>query len=67
MVPFSFDRGTPCSRATRTYNASKTAAVELIVMEVDTLSKAMPAKSLRMSTSDATDTPTRPTSPAARG
>ena len=43
------------------------AAVELIVIEVETSSSLIPSNSLRMSASDAMDTPTRPTSPAASG
>jgi hypothetical protein len=37
-----------------------------MVIEVETLSSGMSAKSRSMSSSDATDTPSRPTSPSER-
>ena len=42
-------------------------AVALMVMEVDTVSRGMPANSSSMSASDPIDTPTFPTSPSASG
>ena len=42
-------------------------AVALIVIDVDTLSSGMPAKSSSMSASESIATPTRPTSPCASG
>ena len=43
------------------------AAVELIVIDVVTCSTGMPSSRIRMSASESIATPTRPTSPAARG
>ena len=58
---------TPCSSATSSYSSSRMAAVELIVIDVVTLSSGMPAKSSRMSSTESMATPTLPTSPSARG
>ena len=43
------------------------AAVELMVMEVETSSSGIPSKSRCMSSMESIATPTRPTSPAAMG
>ena len=43
------------------------AAVELMVIDVETFSSGMPSNRRSMSASDDTATPTRPTSPAASG
>ena len=43
------------------------AAVELMVIDVVTLSSGRPARSSRMSSSESMATPTLPTSPSARG
>ena len=56
---------TPCRRATATYSASRTIAVALIVIDVDTRSSGMPSNSSAMSSIESIATPTRPTSPAA--
>ncbi len=66
IVPRSRSRGTPCRSATTTYMARATAAVELIVIDVDTSPSGMPENRISMSSSDATATPSRPTSPSAR-
>jgi hypothetical protein len=50
-----------------TYSASSTAAGALMVIDVDTLSSGMSPNSRVMSSSDATLTPSRPTSPSERG
>ena len=67
IVPRSRSRGTPCSSPTTRYIASAIAADELIVIDVDTSPSGIPANSTRMSSSDAIATPSRPTSPTARG
>jgi len=67
MVPFSAEGETPRRSATTRYMANRIAAVALIVMLVETLSSGMPSKSRSMSCTVDTDTPTRPTSPAAIG
>ena len=67
IVPRSRSRGTPCSSPTTRYIASAIAADELIVIDVDTSPSGIPENSTRMSSSDATATPSRPTSPTARG
>ena len=56
----------PWRFATRTYSASKIAAVELIVIDVLIPASGMPSNSISISASDAMETPTRPTSPAAK-
>ena len=60
-------RSAPCFRATATYSASRMAAVELMVIEVETSSSGMPSKSASMSAREQMATPTLPTSPRARG
>ena len=67
IVPPSFGHGTPCRSATARYMASRMLAVQLTVIEVVTRSSGIPAKSRSMSSSVETDTPSRPTSPRARG
>ena len=67
IVPRSCARGTPCSSPTTRYIASAIAADELIVIEVETSPSGISEKSTRMSSSEAIATPSRPTSPSARG
>ena len=67
MVPLIADAGTPCSSATSSYMSSRIAAVELIVMEVETLSSGRSFSNRRMSSRQLIATPTLPTSPSARG
>jgi len=67
MVPPTLSSGTPCSSASAKYIDSATMAGALMVMDVVTRSSGMPAKRRRMSSRLATDTPSRPTSPAASG
>ena len=57
----------PRSSATTMYIASSVDAVALIVIDVDTLSSGMPSSSVCMSSTVSIATPTRPTSPSARG
>ena len=64
-VPASRARFAPCCLATATYSASRMAAVELMVIEVETRSSGMPSKSVCMSSSESMATPTLPTSPCA--
>ncbi len=63
MVPVIFEPGTPCSSATSWYSSSRTDAGALMVIDVETLSSGMPAKSTRMSSIESIATPTFPTSP----
>ena len=67
IVPVSWEAGTPCSSPTSWYMSSSRAAGALIVIDVETLSSGMPRSSVSMSSSESMATPTRPTSPAARG
>ncbi len=67
IVPESFVRSMPRSSATTTYIASNVAAVALIVMDVETRSSGMPSRRTCMSSTVSIATPTRPTSPIARG
>ena len=67
IVPLSCARGTPCCSPTTRYIASAIAADELIVIEVDTSPIGIPENRISMSSSDANATPSRPTSPSARG
>ena len=55
----------PDVSATATYIASRTMAVELMVIDVDTRSSGIPSNSSAMSSMESMATPTRPTSPAA--
>ncbi len=64
-MPWSFSLDTPCLSATAMYMARSTAAVELIVIEVDTLSSGIPSKRISTSRSVSMATPTLPTSPSA--
>ena len=66
-VPDSALRSTPVWSATTMYIAKIGAAGELIVMEVDTRPRSIPAKRVSMSTTVSTATPARPTSPLAHG
>ncbi len=63
MVPEILSEETPCFSATAIYMARRMAAVELIVMEVDTLSSGIPSKSTSISARESMATPTLPTSP----
>jgi hypothetical protein len=65
-VPPSRSSGAPWRSASSVYSASSIAAGALIVIEVVTSARSMPSKSVRMSSTVAIDTPTRPTSPCAR-
>ena len=67
IVPPSARHDTPCSSASARYIARSTLAEQLTVIEVETSSSRMPRKSARMSSSVETATPSRPTSPRARG
>jgi len=67
MVPFNAVDGTPWRLPTAMYRASRIDAVALMVIDVLTLSRGMPSNRVSMSSSDATDTPTLPTSPRAKG
>ena len=67
IVPSTFAHGTHCRSATARYMASTIDAVQLMVIEVVTRSSGIPANSRSMSSSVETDTPSRPTSPRARG
>ena len=57
----------PRSSATTTYIASSVAAVALMVMLVETRSSGSSSSSACMSSTESMATPTRPTSPSARG
>src|SRR4051794_38224412 len=63
MVPPTLERGTPVLSAIDTYIASRMAAGELIVIDVDTEPTSMPSNRSSMSASVSTATPARPTSP----
>jgi hypothetical protein len=67
MVPASFSGATPCFSARARYMARMTAAGALMVMEVLTWSRGMPAKRSSMSSRESMATPTLPASPRARG
>jgi hypothetical protein len=67
IVPAIASRRTPRSSATTTYIARSVDAVALIVIEVDTRSSGMPSRRTCMSSTVSMATPTRPTSPTARG
>ena len=66
-VPDNFARAMPRSSATTMYIASSVAAVALMVIDVDTVSSGISASSTCMSSTVSIATPTRPTSPTARG
>ncbi len=67
MVPLMALDGTPFSSATSSYMSSRIAAVELMVIDVVTLSSGRSASSRRMSAIESMATPTLPISPSARG
>ena len=64
-VPESFFHDVPRPFATARRKARRIDAVALIVMEIETFSSGISASSVSMSSSDATGTPTFPTSPRA--
>ena len=64
MVPDSRCRSTPVLSPTAMYWARATMAGPLIVIDVDTEPKSMPANRSSMSAKVSTATPARPTSPA---
>ena len=66
IVPPIWSLATPFSSATSSYISSRIAAVELIVIDVETLSSGRSASSSRMSSIESMATPTLPTSPSAR-
>ena len=66
-VPPRRARSTPAFSAAATYMAKMTAAGELIVIEVVTEPRSMPAKRSSMSARVSTATPHLPTSPSASG
>ena len=66
-VPSRTARGTRWVSATAMYIANSTAAGELIVIEVETLSSGIPSNKLSMSSTVSMATPSRPTSPIASG
>ena len=67
MVPPTLSQATPCLSASARYMASATDAVQLIVIEVVTWSSGISRNSVSKSASVEIDTPSRPTSPRARG
>ena len=67
IVPPSAARGTPDFSATATYMAIKMMAGELMVIEVVTEARSIPAKRSTMSARVSTATPERPTSPRHSG
>ena len=66
-VPPRRERSTPPSSAAAMNIAKITAAGELMVIEVVMAPRSIPAKRSRMSASESTATPQRPTSPSAIG
>ena len=66
-VPERRSRVTPCRSAAATYRATSVAAVELMVIEVETASIGIPENRVSMSARLEIGTPTRPTSPIASG
>jgi len=67
IVPLTCCREMPRSSATTMYIASSTPAVALMVIDVETVSSGSPRRSVCMSSTESIATPTRPTSPNARG
>src|SRR5450759_1286352 len=67
VVPLTWERETPCFSAAATYMASRTAAEELIVIEVLTVPSGSSSSRTYMSASELIGTPTRPTSPSDSG
>ena len=60
------DAWTPCSSATNSYINNRIAPVELMVIEVDTLSSGKSFNNMRMSSRESMATPTLPISPSLR-
>ncbi len=67
MVPPSWSQDTPCLSARARYMASATDAVQLMVIDVVTRSSGMSRNRISKSARVEIDTPSRPTSPRARG
>ena len=67
IVPPTALQGTPWRSATARYMARMTDAVQLMVIDVVTRSRGIPSKRRSMSSRVETVTPSRPTSPRARG
>ena len=67
MVPFRSFARTPCFSPTATYIARRIAAVELIVIDVETFPRGIRSKRISMSSRESIATPTFPTSPKAIG
>ena len=67
IVPPTFSSGMPCFSATAKYIARIAEAEQLTVIDVVTWSSGMPANKRSMSSRVDTETPSRPTSPSARG
>ncbi len=65
-VPRICDGSRPWRAQATWYIATSTAAGALIVIDVDTSSKGIPSNIASTSDAESIDTPTRPTSPAAR-
>ncbi len=66
-VPSRVDRSAPWRSAATRYMQNTGTAGPLIVIDVVTAPRSIPSKSVSMSASEQMGTPTRPTSPAARG
>ncbi len=66
-VPRIFEPSRPCSSQATWYIATSTGAGALIVIEVDTSSSGIWSNTATMSSTVSIATPTRPTSPSARG
>jgi hypothetical protein len=66
MVPMIPAGSAPCFSATVMYMARRMAAVELMVMDVDTFPRGMLSNRFSMSSRESMATPTLPTSPMAR-
>ena len=67
IVPPICRDDTPWPSATSSYRQSRIAAVELMVIDVVTVSSGSPWRSSSMSSSESIATPTLPTSPSERG
>src|SRR6266508_1069652 len=59
-VPLTCENGTPCCSATARYMQSRTAAGELIVIDVETPASGIPSNSVSMSASESIATPQWP-------
>ena len=66
-VPRSCARGTPARSAATTNIASATGAGPEIVIDVETAPRSIPSKRRDMSSAEATETPSPPTSPSDSG